>query len=162
MPSVVEVYKNAPLSICLTTEPMEGSANVTTAVRSGCADAKIKALLPMTHVSACESRSKYDSRLSSGANAKDEMLSLIIDTLRCGQGRSSPLFFELRRVLFLSGVTVGVSSFVGGVVLPACLSSFGGLLDNCAIYACNSESCRFSFEEDAILRVFWIRFCSRK
>ena len=120
MPSVVEVYKNAPLSICLTTEPMEGSANVTTAVRSGCADAIIKALLPMTHVSACESRSKYDSRLSSGANAKDEMLSLIIDTLRCGQGRSSPLFFELRRVLFLSGVTVGVSSFVGGVVLPAC------------------------------------------
>ena len=52
------VYKNAPLSIGLVTVPKEGSAKDTIAVLSGYGDCIIRALLPSTHVSACESRSK--------------------------------------------------------------------------------------------------------
>ena len=44
--------KNAPLIIGLVTDPTDGSANDTIAVRSGWAVSTSKALLPITHVSA--------------------------------------------------------------------------------------------------------------
>ena len=56
-----DVHSKAPLSMGLVAEPNAGSAKDAFAVRAGCGFSTNSALLPSTHVSTCESRSRCDS-----------------------------------------------------------------------------------------------------